>query len=443
MNVSVENLGPCKRLLRVEVPADRVNAAFDEVTATFAKQAQIQGFRAGKAPKHLILKQYGPGIEQETKKKLFDESYRAATTQEKLRVVVSLDVEEQQFGRGLPLQYTVTLEVAPEFALPNYKGLTATRENKTATDVDVERAVNILREQQVKYNDVHRSLQAGDIAVVNYHGTTGGQPLTEVAPSARGLAEKQNFWVLMQPEAFIPGFTTPLLGSSVGDKRTVTLTLPVDFVQKELAGKVVDYAVEVVGVKEKELPAVTDEFAKQFGADSVEILLAGVRTDLQKELNSRAKGAVRDQLLKNLLQQVTFELPESIVASEANNLANSIANENLQRGVPRELIESKRDEIITNAKLSAADRVKAAFVLNRIAETEKIQINREELGQRLVSLAQQNNTTPDKFVKWAQDNNRLPEIQQEILTSKVLDFVETAAQIAEITAVPAAAAGGA
>ena len=435
MNVSVENLGHCKKLLRVEVPVDRVNAVFDEVAAATNRQAQIPGFRPGKAPQHLILKLHGAGIDQETKKKLFEESYRAVVVQEKLRVVVTLDVEDQQFGRGLPMQYTVTLEVAPEFPLPNYKGLGATRENKTATDADVDRALNILREQQVKYNDVLRPLGAGDIAVVNYSGTSGGKPLTDLAPTARGLTEKQNFWVAMTSDAFIPGFTDPLIGGSVGDKRTVTLTLPTDFVQKELAGLVVDYAVEIVGVKVKELPEVTDDFAKQFSAESVAALMVGVRADLQKELNFRSKGAVRDQLLKNLLDQVSFELPESIVANEATNLANGIAHENLQRGVSKELIEAKKDEIVANAKASAIDRVKAAFVLSRIAEAEKIQVTREELGQRLMFLAEQNNTAPEKFVKWAQDNNRMQEIQQELLTSKVLDFVETAAQVTEVIAV--------
>ena len=434
MNVSVENLGHCKKLLRVEVPVDRVNAVFDEVAAATNRQAQIPGFRPGKAPQHLILKLHGAGIDQETKKKLFEESYRAVVVQEKLRVVVTLDVEDQQFGRGLPMQYTVTLEVAPEFPLPNYKGLGATRENKTATDADVDRALNILREQQVKYNDVLRPLGAGDIAVVNYSGTSGGKPLTDLAPTARGLTEKQNFWVAMTSDAFIPGFTDPLIGGSAGDKRTVTLTLPTDFVQKELAGLVVDYAVEIVGVKVKELPEVTDDFAKQFSAESVAALMVGVRADLQKELNFRSKGAVRDQLLKNLLDQVSFELPESIVANEATNLANGIAHENLQRGVSKELIEAKKDEIVANAKASAIDRVKAAFVLSRIAEAEKIQVTREELGQRLMFLAEQNNTAPEKFVKWAQDNNRMTEIQQELLTSKVLDFVETAAQVTEVIA---------
>ena len=197
---------------------------------------------------------------------------------------------------------------------------------------------------------------------------------------------------------------------------------------------VVDYAVEIVGVKVKELPEVTDDFAKQFSAESVAALMVGVRADLQKELNFRSKGAVRDQLLKNLLDQVSFELPESIVANEATNLANGIAHENLQRGVSKELIEAKKDEIVANAKASAIDRVKAAFVLSRIAEAEKIQVTREELGQRLMFLAEQNNTAPEKFVKWAQDNNRMTEIQQELLTSKVLDFVETAAQVTEVIA---------
>jgi len=434
VNVSVENLGPCKKLLRVEVPVERVNAVFAEAASAYTKQAHIQGFRPGKAPQHMILKQYGAGIEQEARKRLFEEAYQAAVTQEKLRVVVTLDTEEQQFGRSLPMQFTVTLEVAPEFEVPNYRGLNATRESKIAGDVDVDRAMNILREQQVKYNDVHRPLQEGDIAVVNYQGTCGGRPLTDLAPTARGLTEKQNFWVLMNKDAFIPGFTDVLVGSSAGDKRTATLTLPADFVSKELAGQVVEYAIEVVGVKEKELPAVTDDFAKQFGADTVEALRQGIRVDLQKELDFRSKQATREQLLQTLLKDLNVELPESIVASEAGNVANGIANENLNRGVPREVLEAKKDEILSSAKVSAAGRVKAAFVLNRIAEMEKISFTRDELAARLMFLAQQNNTEPEKFIKWAKENNRLQEIQRELLTSKVLDFIETAASITETAA---------
>ena len=113
---------------------------------------------------------------------------------------------------------------------------------------------------------------------------------------------------------------------------------------------------------------------------------------------------------------------------------NGIANDNMNRGVPRELIESKKDEILANARTSATNRVRAAFLLNRIAEEEKITFTREELANRLMFLAQQNNTEPEKFIKWAKENNRFPEIQQELLTSKVLDFIEAAANVSETTA---------
>lgn len=436
MNVSVENLGACKRLLRVEVPVEKVNTVFEEVTGQFQKVAQLPGFRPGKAPKHLILRSYEGRILEEARKKLFEESYREAAKQQNLRVVVTLNVEEQQFGRGVPLQFTVNLEVAPDFELPTYKGLAAKRELTVATDADVDRALNILRDQQVKYNDVAREAASGDVVVVNYRGTCEGKPITDFNPTAKGLTEKQNTWLLIAENSFIPGFTQQLVGAKAGDHRTVTVTFPEDFVVKEVGGKTGSYEVEVVGVKEKLLPEVNEEFAKLFGLASVEQLLQGIRNDLQRELDNRQKRGVRDQLLKALLSQREFELPESVVASETRNLVYNIVNENQQRGVPRELIEEKKDEIFQSASLSAKDRVKAAFILNRIAETEKITVDQKELTQRVIALAQQNNMAPEKMAKSLQERNAFPEIHQDILTGKVLDFIELNAQVEEVTPLP-------
>lgn len=439
MNVSAENLGPCKKLLRVEVPVEQVNAAFDTITTEFQKQAQLPGFRPGKAPKHLVVKAHEGRIDEEVRKKLFNDAYGKATQQEKLRVVATLNVEELTFGRGMPFSFTATLEHAPEFGLPTYKGLKAQRPTTEPTEADAERAMSILREQQVKYNDVHRALVDGDIAVVNYKGTLDGKPITDTHPTAKGLTEKQNFWVLIKEESFIPGFTTPLVGASAGDRRTVTLTLPADFVIADLSGKTVVYEVEVVGVKEKVLPAADDAFAQGFGAENLAKLQEGIRQDLKNELEFRARRAVRDQLLKALLDQVNVELPESVVANETRNVVYSIVNENQQRGVAKEIIESKKDEIFATAAVSAKDRVKAAFILNRIAEQENIKADQKDMTQRIVALAQQNKTTPDKFVKVLQERNAFPEIAQEIVTSKVLDFIELNAQVEEGAAAPAPA----
>jgi trigger factor len=439
VNVSVENLGPCKKLLRVEVPVEKVNATFDAVTAEFQKAAQLPGFRPGKAPKHLITRSYEPRIVEETRKKLIEESFRAAAQQEKLNIVVTLDVEDQQFGRNQALQFTATVEVAPDFALPNYKGIAAKRELTVATEADVDRALGILREQHAQYNDVDRPVQDGDVAVVNYTGTTDGKPLTDIAPTALGLTKKENFWVLIKTGSFLPGFTEPLIGAVKGDKRTVTVTLAEDFVHKELSGKTVVYEVEVLGVKEKLLPVVDDAFAKQFGAADIATLLQGIRTDLQRELDFRQKRSVRDQIIKALSAQVEIELPESLVSNETRNLVYNVVNENQQRGVAKELIEQKRDEIFTNAQVNARERVKTAFILNRIAAEEKLRVEDRDITQRVLQLAQQNNLTPEKMVKAIQERNAVNEIRQDILTGKVLDFLEINAAVEDVASLPAAA----
>src|SRR6185436_13636480 len=146
------------------------------MTKDFKKQANLPGFRPGKAPKELVLKKYEKDIQDEVKRKLIGDSYRKAIEEKKIDVLGYPDIEEIQFGRGQALQFAATVETEPEFQLPEYKGLPLKRDNKTVTDEDMERAINMLREQQTKFETVTRELRTGDVAVVNYTGTSDGQP---------------------------------------------------------------------------------------------------------------------------------------------------------------------------------------------------------------------------------------------------------------------------
>lgn len=431
LNVSVESLGPCKKLLRIEVPAERVQAAFDLVTAKFQREAQLPGFRPGKVPRHLVVKSFDSRIIEETRRTLSEETFREAAQQERLRIIVTLGNEELSFGRGQPFSYTVTVEHAPEFPLPNYKGLSARRELRVASEAEIERATQVLREQRATYTDVQRPLAVGDIAVVNYSGTCEGQPISEFNATAIGLTRKENFWLLIGEGSFIPGFTEQLIGATAGEKRIVSLTFPADFVISQVAGKAGSFDVDIITVKQKDLPVVDDAFAKEFGLESVDQLTVQIRNDLQREWDGRTRRSVRDQLLQQLLAQTSFEVPESVLASETRSLVQSIVQENQKRGVPPDFIEAKKDEIYANARTSARDRVKAGFVLNRIAEAEQINVTEQEMGQRIVALAQQNNVSPDKMVKAMQERNAFPGLQQEILTGKVLDLIELQARIEE------------
>ena len=432
MNVTVENLGPCKKLVRVEVEAPVVDIAFDEVTHEYQKHARLPGFRPGKAPRHLVVKAYGSQIDDEVRRKLISENYRKALTEQKLRVVGQPDVEEIQFGKGQTLQFAVTLETAPEFELPDYKGLPVKREMNVVTEEDIDRALNVLREQRATYNDVDHGVQDGDFVVVNYTGTSEGKPLTDFAPAARGLTEKKDFWLHVAKDSFIPGFTEQLIGANKGDKRTVNVDFPAEFVAKELSGRKGVYEVEIVQVKEKALPEPNDEFAKSFGAESMERLVEGVRTDLQNELNYKIKRSVRDQLVRELLNRVNCELPESVVLSETRNVVYDIVRENQQRGVSKETIEQQKDQIFSVANNSAKDRIRSAFILGRIAEKEGIKADSKEVTQRILLLAQQYQITPEKMVKQLQERNGIAEIEEQVISAKVLDFLELNAKVEEV-----------
>ena len=431
MNVSVENLAPCKKLVRVELDATAVNTAFDAVTKDYQKQAALPGFRPGKAPLPMVVKKYDAEIKDEAKRKLIGDAYRKAIDEQKLQVVGYPDIEEVQFGRGQSLQFTATIETAPDFQLPEYKGLPATLETKSVTDADVERALDLLRGQHANYNTVARPLASGDIAVVNYTGTCEGKVITELAPTAKGLTEQKNFWVETTEGKFIPDFAEQLIGASASDKRTVNVEFPADFVTKELQGKKGVYEVELVEVKEKSLPTLDDELAKKFGAENLDALKVGVRADLENELKYSRSKNLRGQLVRALLGKVNFDLPESAVANETRNVVYDLVRQNTQRGIARELIENQKDEIYAMAAGNAKERVKLAFVVGRIAEQEKIQASQEDVIKRAQQLAMMYQTPFEQFIKDLQKRNGVNELYEQVLHEKVLELLEKNAIITE------------
>ena len=433
MNVTVENLAPCRKLMRVDVDAQAVDAAFAEMTSKFQRQVHLPGFRPGKAPVALVMRLHAKSIEEEVKRKLISDSYKEAVREQKLEVVGQPDIEEIQFARGQPLQFAATIETAPEFELPEYKGLPVKLEMARVTEEDIQRALTVLREQRVEFKDVARPAQAHDIAVVNYQGTCEGKPLTDLAPTARGLTKQSNFWVELKPGSFVPGFAEQLAGAQAGDRRTVTVDFPADFVAPELSGKKGVYEVEIVQVKERVLPELNDEFAKAYGAESLEKLLEGVRRDLENELKYKQSRSMRNQLVRALLGRVQFELPESMVMSETKNVIYDVVRENQQRGITKEVIDRQKDEIYSYASNSAKERVKIAFLLGRIADKEQIKVDKDEIAQRILFLAHQNQIKPDKFVKQLKERGGLVEIHEQILSNKTLDFLEKHAHLEEVS----------
>jgi len=439
VNVTVENLAPCKKLVRFEIDAQKVDETFKTVAKDYQRHAAMPGFRAGKAPEDMVLKKFEKEIADEVKRKLMSDSYFQALKDNKITVVGYPDVEDIQFGRGQAFQFAATIETAPEFQVPDYRGLPAKRESVIVTEEDMEGALNALRGQQAKFEKVDRPVQEGDFVVVNYQGTTDGKPISEIAPTARGLTEQKNFWVEVKKDSFIPGFAEQLVGAKAGDKRTVNVDFPADFVTPQLAGKKGVYEVELVEVKERVLPELNDAFAQSYGAENMEKLREGVRSDLQNELNLKQKRSIRAQVVGALLSRVSFELPESSVQQETRSVVYNIVNDYQKRGAPKEAIDQQKDEIYSVASQTAKERVKAGFLFQKIAEKEGMRVLEQEVNARIVTLAHSYQMTPQKLLKELEKNDGVAEVHRQLLQEKVIDFLQEHAKIEDVAPAPAPA----
>ena len=436
MEVTITDLSPCKKQLRIEIDAETVNAKFDAVAKDFRRHAHLPGFRPGKAPLPNVMRSYGDKIGEEAKRTLMSDSYAKALKENKLRPVIMPEVEELQFGHGKPFQYLATLEVTPAFEMPEYIGIEVEKERRSVNDADIAKALDTLREQRVSYADMERPAGEEDFIVVNFTGTIDDKPITDLIKVARGLTEQKNFWLHKTQNPLIPGTVEALIGSSKGDKKTVTLTIPDDFIYEEIVGKEAKYEIEVVQVKEKSLPELDDKFAKGFGAESMDKLREGVENDLKNELEYSQKKSIRNQCVDKLLSAVNCDLPETIVNEATRAAVHNIVQQNHERGVGKEIIEENKDKIYANAKTDAEVRVKANYILSKIAEKEGIKVTDQELSRQVAAMAAQQKVKPQKLAQQLKDNGTIYQVQEEIMNAKVIDLLEEKAKVTEIDPKP-------
>ena len=438
MEVNITDLSPCKKQLRIEIDVETVNAKFDAVAKDFRRHAHLPGFRPGKAPLANVMRSYGDKIGEEAKRTLMSDSYAKALKENELRPVIMPEVEELQFGHGKPFQYLATLEVTPAFEMPEYIGIEVEKERRSVNDADIAKALDTLREQRVSYADMDRPAMEDDFIVVNFTGTIDDKPITDLIKVARGLTEQKNFWLHKTQNPLIPGTVEALIGSSKGDKKTVTVTIPDDFVYEEIVGKEAKYEIEVVQVKEKSLPELDDKFAKGFGAESMDKLREGVESDLKNELEYSKKKSIRNQCVDKLLGAVNCDLPETIVNEATRAAVHNIVQQNHERGVGKEIIEENKDKIYANAKTDAEVRVKANYILSKIAEKEGIKVTDQELSRQVAAIAAQQKVKPQKLAQQLKDNGTIYQVQEEIMNAKVIDLLEEKAKVTEIDPKPEA-----
>ena len=422
MKITVESAEACRRVIRVEASIEEVAAEFKGVLDTYVQAARLPGFRPGRAPRDMVRRRYAKEIVQDVKDRLIPQGYQEAIRTEKIEPVNVVDVKDQTLEEGSPFVFTVTVDAYPEFTLPTYKGIALAGQSVEVADADVDAMIQRVREQSARYEEAAgRPLQAGDLAQVDFTGTIDGQPVEAVAPKAAGLGQGKDFWAMLDADnEVLPGLAAGLIGAAVGDRREVKVAFPAEYPEAALAGKEAVYSVDVRGMREKKLPALDEAFFQSLHVESEAALRSRVREDLDAMKKGQERNRLQGEIIKFLLQNTTMTLPESIVAQETSNDVYDIVAENTQRGVPREELEGRRQEIFEAAARSANERVRVRYILGRIAKAEKIEVTPAEFEARIHLLAQRSRTTPEKVRADVEKRRIQDRLEEDIRREKAL-----------------------
>jgi trigger factor len=428
MNVVVEPLPNCLATLKVELEPERLATARESVMAEYGKHAKIPGYRPGKAPRQVVERKFKKQIREELEQRLIRDTMQEAIKSKGLRVLQVASMDEVNIPEEAgSVSFTATLVTHPEFELPVYKGLVVPMHPTEVEEKEIDQSIDQLREQAADFVDVaeDRGAVMDDYAVVDYKGTIDGKPVSEVFPKAgKPLTTNDDFWIKMTEEAFFPGFCANLVGAKPGETREFDVAVPADFPVEGMPGQTIHYVVTLKGIKAKVLPPLDDAFADTIAkGKTVAELREMARDEMGRQKKADGEAAKRATIMRALLAKVECELPQSLVRAKTQNVLNDIVRENQARGVADEVLKENEKELVGTAAASAREQLKGTFVLLRIAEKEGISVKREELFGRVAAMAERYQMTFDKMAKELDKRGALEQIQEELLTAKVLDFL--------------------
>jgi trigger factor len=436
MNVALDYQPNCIVNLEIDLPADKVATEWNKVAKEYQKQARIPGYRPGKAPMAMIESRYGREIESEVSDSLSYEAVVEASKEKNLRLHAIEKISESSIAADKSMKIRATVVRTPDFDLPEYKNLALEVYKRPVTEADVDQLLEYLRDPHSTFEPVtDRALAMEDFAVVTYEGKIEGQPLTEVAPKAPAqLAGRRNGWVLMSEGTLIPGFAKAIEGMKIEEQRTFTLEVPETFPVPEIQGKKVDYTVTLHGINLRKLAPLDDALAAKIEPGStLESLKQKIRERQQESADYQFDVGKRNAAVKKLLGLFTCELPEQAVAAETGSILKDIVAESQARGMSDDDLKSSTDQIVETASESARERVRANFVLLRIAEQEKIEETEAELYQAVLEMSERHRVPVKKLVKDLSRKGGIGRIREQIRITKALDYVVSSATVTELS----------
>ena len=437
MNLELKDAGTARKIAIVSFDAEEIKTKENEACKEIGKIANIPGFRKGKAPANVIRKRYSKELKDELTRKVSTDAYESILDNKDIKVysILKVDAGELSTENGASVEVTVDLE--PEFEIPDYENFEVTVHPTDVSDEDIEKEINTLRDQRASFDEVDREAEEGDYIKCSYEGELDGKAVAEILPDKPMYGKQTNTWEEAgQTKGLgVDAIAQGVVGMKSGDKKEVEASFGDDFEIAPLAGKKVSYKLEVHEVREKKPPELNEDFFKSMKVENLEELKDRVLTDLESRKKRDNQNAKRSQVTQKILETPDFPLPQQAVDDESNSIFQSRAQRAIQQGTKQEDIESNKDELWKEAKTQGEARVKLTLVLSKIAEKEKVEVNNEDLARAATQEAMMMRKDPTAYIKeLSKDRRQLQRLRQDILHDKTLDLVadKTKENICEI-----------
>ncbi|HAF58784.1 MAG TPA: trigger factor [Opitutae bacterium] len=424
VNVDIKDAGVARKIATVNFDSDEVSKHESKVCQELGKLVSIPGFRKGKAPANVIRKKYAKELREELNRKVSTAAYEAVLEQKDIKIYSVLKVDAGELEPSQSASVEVTVDIEPEFDLPKYKEFELTIEPTEVKEEDITKELDAIREQRASFDVVERAAEKGDYVKCSYEGTLDGASVAELIPEKPMYGKQANTWEEAgnQTGMGVDAIADGVLGMSTGDKKELNADFAKDFEVKALAGKSVTYQLEVHEVREKKAPELDDEeFLKSLKIESVNELKEKVTEQIKIRKEQENENLKRKQITQNILDLEDFPLPQQAVEEEAKAIFQNRIQQASRQGVNPEEIEKNRDEWWNESQTQGQSRVKLTLVLSKIAEEEKVTVEKEDLAQAATREAMMRREDPTKFIKeLSQDRARLNRLREDIVYDKTL-----------------------
>ena len=428
--VTIEEAGPCKKKVSIEIPEETIKNATDEQYKTLRKEALVPGFRKGRAPRRLLERRFGQEITEQVKLKLLTDASDSAIKLNKLNVLhePDIDFEEIELPAAGLLKFDFEVEVRPEFDLPQLDGITVEKTKLEVTDEQINREIDQLR----RWSGVWLPRREGQTQLDD-------QIIADVVIKAEDAEEEKldNIEIYVRQNGFVGAIPVQkldelLVGTSPGDTRQTSVEVAKTYFREEYRGKKVDIQITVKEAKSLKPADLDENFLKKFGVEDENELREKIRDTLRSRLERQERTEMTEQIYRYLLDDTDFDLPVDVVADQANTLLQRQYVGLMQKGLPREQIEEQMEQLRAGSEQQAKEQLKTFFIMDKIAEKLEIEVSEEEINGHIAQLAIQQGQRPERLREEMLRNGTLAQFRLQVRQDKCIAKLLESAKITEI-----------